>query len=137
MGSEVKRPTITEASWVRLPAKIVRYIEALERRVSELEEAARDKTGEPTRVIVDPYADMRGFQPTYLNASDNVRFVVNAEGEHEAYIDVRLIGVDSIGRMSKMAPGEGERGAIQLMTSRTLVLRPEVSNVVNVQVEKR
>lgn len=74
----------------KLPVWAQRHIDTLEMRYQEtLTELNALKANEPTRVIVEPHANLLGEgrrEPTYLNERSIVRFVM---GERR-YIDVTL-----------------------------------------------
>lgn len=74
----------------------------------------------PSRVRVEPWSDQNGRPARYLGDRDTVRFVLNDNPDTlRSWVDVRLDGSD-----------------LRLMGGGSLVLRPHVTNVVYVDVER-
>jgi len=106
-----------------LPKWAQDHIGVLNTRLNEARaELNRLGEGQPTKVIVDPYAEMRmaGAKPLYLTENSLVRFIVG-EGR-EQYIDVSL---------DKQGAGVSVRGGT------TVTVTPRASNSVTLDVPER
>lgn len=100
----------------RLPASYRQHIARLEGRIVELE-AARPPAGK-TGIIVDPYA----AEPSYVKDGSTVRFTVTARHQNwDRHVDV---SVERGGRRLSIRAADGR-----------IVVHPEVSNVIGIEVE--